>query len=134
MTPVIRVSSSRSTGWARSPNAKPAMPHMLGGPRARSVIGPATHPELEAEHGPKPGRTVSTPGLVRAQEPFDPGRSEDSALTRARIQQQVMSHLAQLAAEPGSQRHAEAHLPTRENLRRESRRHGLLEYVFARPV
>src|SRR5437016_1571278 len=109
MTPAIRVSSSRSTGWARSTNAKPAIPHMLGGPREGSAIGPAPHPELEAEHGPKPGRTVSTPGFVRAQEPFDPGRSEDSALTRAQIQQQIMSHVAKLSSEPGSQRHTKTH-------------------------
>src|SRR6266542_3995015 len=134
MTAVMRLSSSRSTGWPESTKAKPAMPHMLGSPRAMtgSGVGPAPHPELEAEHGPEPGRAVPTPTLVIAQQPVDPGRSEDPALTRARVQEQVVSHVAELAAEPGAERHPESHLPARENVRREPGSHSPLEYVLAR--
>src|SRR3989337_110681 len=113
MTAVIRLRSSRSTGWRWSTNAKPAMPHMLAGPRvgAGAPVRPPAHPELEAEQGPEPGRAVAAPRLVGAHEPLPPGRPEDPALARARGQQQIVGHVAQLGAEPGPERHAEAHLP-----------------------
>ena len=65
---------------------------------------------------------------------FDPGRSEDPALTLARIQEQVVSHVAELAAEPGSQRDPESHRPARENVKRKTGGHGAFEYVFARSL
>src|SRR4029453_2599793 len=134
MTAVICLSSSRSTGWPGSTKEKPAMPHILGDPRvvARSGVGPASHPELEAEHGPEAGRAVSAPALVIAQQPLDPGSAENPSLTRPRLQEQVVSHVAELAAKPRSERHAESHLPPRENVRGKTARHGAFEDVLAR--
>src|SRR5262252_10127388 len=107
---------------------------MSGGPRNRAgaAVDPVPHPELEAKHGPEPGRAVPAPGIVGAQEPLDPSRPEDSALARPRIEQQIVGHVAKLAAEPRAERHAEAHLPTCEDVRGEPARHGALENVLAR--
>src|SRR6266436_853723 len=128
MTAVIRLSSSRSTGWPRSTNATPAMPHMLGHTHAaaRAAIGPPTHPQLETEHGPEPGRAIPVPALVGAQQPLDPGRPEDPTLAREGITEQVVGHVSELGPEPGAQGHAEAHLPACENLGGQAAGHGPL--------
>src|SRR5262249_53834071 len=133
MIVVIRLRSSRSTGWVGSVKAKPAIPHMSGGPRDRAgaAVDPAPHPELETEHGPEPGRAVPAPGIVGEQKPLDPRRPEDSALARPRIEQQIVGHVAKLAAEPRAERHAEAHLPPCEDLRAEPAGHDKLEDVLA---
>src|SRR5215813_10253523 len=133
MTVGIRLSRARSTGWGRSTKAKPAIPHMLDGPRDRTrvAVDPAPHPELEAEHGPQPGRAIPTFRIVGAQEALDPGRIEDPALARAGVEQEIVGHVVELAPEPRAERHAEAHLAACEDLRGQAASHGALEDVLA---
>src|SRR5262245_15586875 len=65
------------------------------------------------------------------QESVYPGWPEDPALTGTRIEEQVVGHIAELAAEPGSKGHPESHLAARENVRGKTGGHGALQDVLA---
>ena len=84
---------------------------------AASTILPV--PELEDEQLPEPQRVVALAGQVFVDEAVDERRLEVAALARRRRPQHVGEEVAQAAAEPDAERHAEALLPAIEDLGRQ---------------
>src|SRR5713226_260678 len=133
MTPVIRTSRPRSTGWRGSLKTRPAIPHMSG-VLAPGRTRPLAHPQLEANQRPQTSGAVTPTRVVDPEHSLNLHRTEDPPLARARGEQDVPSHVAQLTAEPRPQGHAETHLRPTENRRRERAAHGPLEQVLSDTV
>src|SRR6185295_17211434 len=132
----MRLSSCSSIGWCRSAKTSPAMPHMSGRlpGRGHVAVEPLAHPELEADERPETRGIVAPPRVVRVQESSDGGGPEHPTLSRGPGEEDVPDQVPELTSEPLAERHPEAHLPARQDVPGERRRHGPLEDMLALPV